>query len=60
MKTSGNKIPLTYAYLEKKLEWVDFCELTGTDYYAILNGMVIKDEEVFWVDEVRAKELELI
>ena len=49
-------IPLTAGYLLKKLDWEEFCDLTGIDYYAKREGRVIKDDEVFHIPESKAKQ----
>lgn len=54
------KIPFTYAFLRRKLDWEEFCDLTGIDCYAIRNGFEIKDTEMFNVTESKAKEYNLI
>jgi hypothetical protein len=54
------KIPFSYAFLRRKLDWEDFCDLTGVDYYATRNGFVIKDNETFEISESKAKEYNLI
>ena len=49
-------IPLTAGYLLKKLDWEEFCDLTGIDYYAKIEGRVIKDDEVFHIPESKVKQ----
>jgi len=54
------KISFTYSFLRRKLEWEDFCDLTGINYYATRNGFEIKDNEIFEITESEAKEYDLI
>jgi hypothetical protein len=54
------KIPFSYAFLRRKLDWEDFCDLTGIGYYATRNGFEIKDNETFEISESKAKEYNLI
>lgn len=54
------EIPFTYFSLRQLLDWEQFCELTGTDYYATRNGFEIKDNEIFYITESQAKKLKLI
>jgi len=54
------KIPFSYGFLRRKLDWEDFCDLTGVDYYAKRNGFVIEDNETFEISESKAKEFNLI
>jgi hypothetical protein len=55
-----DKIYFTYSFLKRKLEWEQFCELTGVDYYATRNGFEIKDTDIFYVIESKAKQFNLI
>lgn len=55
-----DKISFTYSFLRRKIEWEQFCDLTGIDYYAIANGYQIKDDEVFYITESKAKQFNLI
>lgn len=54
------KIPFTYYLLRHKLEWKQFCDLTGIDYYAKSNGFEIKDAEIFYLTESQAKKHNLL
>jgi hypothetical protein len=54
------KIPFNYYFLRKKLDWEQFCDLTGIDYYAIRNGFEIKDAEIFYLTESQAKKHNLL
>ncbi len=54
------KIPYTYYYLSQTLSWEKFCDLTGIDYYAKANGYEIKDSEIFFIVESKAKKFNLI
>lgn len=55
-----NKVSFTYSFLHRKLDWEQFCDLTGIDYYATRNGFEIKDEEIFYFTESKAREYELL
>ena len=44
-------ISFTYSFLRRKLDWVEFCVLTGVNYYARSEGYEIKDNEVFEILE---------
>lgn len=55
-----DKVCYSYSFLRRKLEWEDFCELTGIDYYATRNGFEIKDTELFYITESKAKEFNLL
>lgn len=54
------KISFTYSFLRRKIDWEEFCDLTGVDYYAKREGYEIKDSEIFEISESKAKELGLI
>lgn len=53
-------VSFTYSFLRRKLEWSEFCDLTGVDYYAKNNGFEIEDTEIFNISESKAKEYNLI
>ncbi len=55
-----DKISFTYAFLRRKLDWEDFCILTGTSVYAKREGYEIKDSEMFYIAESKAKQFNLI
>lgn len=55
-----SKITFSWAFLRRKLEWTEFCDLTGIDYYATREGYEIKDTDTFEVTEQKAKEFNLI
>lgn len=55
-----DKISFSYSFLRRKLSWEEFCDLTGTDYYAIANGYEIKDTDLFDITESKAKEYDLL
>lgn len=59
-KIEEETIPFSYSFLRRKLEWEQFCDLTGVDYYATRNGYEIKDTEIFNIKESKAKEFNLI
>lgn len=54
------EIPFTYFSLRQKLDWERFCDLTGTDYYAINRGYEFRDSEIFYITESKAKEYGLL
>lgn len=54
------KVSFTYDFLRRKLDWTDFCDLTGIHYYAKAEGYEIKDSEIFYVTESKAKEYGLL
>lgn len=53
-------VSFTYSFLRRKLEWEDFCDITGIDYYAKRNGYGIKDHEIFEIKESTAKQYGLL
>ncbi len=55
-----DKISFTYSFLRRKLDWEEFCDLTGIDYYSIANGYKINDDDVFYITESKAKQFNLI
>lgn len=55
-----DKISFTYSFLRRKIDWEQFCELTGINYYAKANGYEVKDDEVFYITESKAKQFNLI
>jgi hypothetical protein len=55
-----DKISFTYSFLCRKMDWGEFCNLTGIDYYARNNGWEIKDNEIFYITESKAKQFNLI
>lgn len=59
-KCKEETVSFTYSFLRRKLDWEDFCDLTGIDYYAKRNGFEIKDNEVFEITESNAKKYNLL
>lgn len=55
-----DKISFSYSFLRRKLEWEQFCDLTGVNYYAKNEGYEIKDSEIFEITESKAKQYNLI
>lgn len=55
-----NKISFTYSFLRIKLDWLDFCELTGTNEYAKSEGAEFKDNDIYYITESKAKQFNLI
>jgi hypothetical protein len=55
-----DKVSFTYSFLRRKASWEEFCVLTGIDYYAKTNGWEVKDDELFYITESKAKEYNLI
>ncbi len=54
------EIPFTYFSLRQKLDWEEFCDLTGTNIYAKKEGYEIRDNETFYIVESKAKQFNLI
>lgn len=54
------KVCFSYSFLRRKLDWMEFCELTGVNEYARRDGFEIKDHEIFIVTESKAKQFKLI
>lgn len=52
-------ISFTYSFLRRKLDWMEFCELTGVSEYALRDGYEIKDYEIFIISESKAKQFNL-
>ena len=59
-KQKEETVSFTYSFLRRKLDWEEFCNLTGIDYYAIKNGYRIEDNEIFKLTESQAKKFNLI
>lgn len=59
-KVEEDTIGFTYSFLRRKMDWLEFCELTGTNEWALREGFEIKDDEVFYITESKAKEFNLI
>jgi hypothetical protein len=59
-EVKDEKISFTYSFLRRILNWEEFCNLTGVDYYAKREGYEIKDNEVFEISELKAKKIGLI
>lgn len=59
-KTEEETVSFTYSFLRRKLEWEDFCDITGIDYYAKKNGFEIKDHEIFEIKESVAEQYGLL
>lgn len=59
-KIEEETVYFSYSFLRRKLDWEQFCDLTGVDYYALKNGYEIKDTEIFNIEESKAKEFNLI
>ena len=55
-----DKISFTYSFLRRKLDWLEICELTGLSEYCRAEGYEIKDDEVFYITESKAKQFNLI
>lgn len=55
-----DKVSFTYSFLRRKIDWAQFCDLTGIDYYAIRNGFELKDSEIFYITESQAKKYNLL
>lgn len=55
-----DKISFTYSFLRRKIDWEEFCDLTGIDYYAKANGWEVKDTEIFYITESQAKKYNLL
>ena len=55
-----DKVSFTYSFLRRKLDWMDFCELTGTNEWAKKEGREFKDDEIFYTTESKAKQFNLI
>lgn len=55
-----DKVCYSYSFLRRKLEWENFCDLTGIDCYAIRNGFEIKDTDLFYITESKAKQFNLL
>ena len=53
-------VPLTFLYLERKLGWIKFCELTGVNEYAKNEGYEFSDTEIFYIPESKVEEYNLI
>lgn len=53
-------IGFTYSFLRRKLSWEEFCNATGVDYYAKMNGYEIEDNELFKLTTSQAKKYDLI
>lgn len=59
-KVEEKTISFTYSFLRQKLDWFEFCELTGTNEWALREGFEIKDNDIFYITESKAKEFNLI
>lgn len=55
-----DKISFTYSFLRRKMDWEDFCKLTGTSEWYKSEGGEIKDTDIFYVTESKAKQFNLI
>ena len=54
-------VSFTYSYICRKLDWEEFCEISGIDYYLTRYGReVIKDHETFEIKESTAKQYGLL
>lgn len=53
-------VSFTYSFLRRKIDWEEFCDLTGISYYAKKDGYEIRDNEVFYIPESKAKAFGLI
>lgn len=58
--TEEDKISYSYSFLRRKMNWEEFCDMAGIDYYAVKNGLEIKDSEIFYVAESQAKKFNLL
>lgn len=59
-KKEEEKIPFTYFSLRQKLSWDEFCDLTGTTYYAMNGRFSIKDDEIFRIEKSKALRFNLL
>jgi len=53
-------IPFLHWQLRNKLHWEDFCNLTGTSYYAEKEGFKMDDYEIVYISKNEAKRFNLI
>ena len=60
VKNEEEEILFSYGFLRRKLDWEDFCDLTGIDYYAKRNGFLIEYNDTFKILKSKAKEYNLI
>ena len=55
-----DKISFTYSFLRRKLDWLEFCELTGTNEWAKNEGAEFRDNDIYYITESKAKQFNLI
>lgn len=55
-----DKISFTYSFLRRKLDWEQFCDLTGTNEWAKNEGVEFKDTDIYYITESKAKQFNLI
>ncbi len=55
-----DKISFTYSFLRRKIDWMQFCELTGTNEWAINEGAEFKDSDIYYLTESQAKKYNLL
>jgi len=53
-------IPITWYQIRTKCEWIKFCDVTGTDYYAKKEGWDPKDNDIIYFTKTQAEKLHLI
>lgn len=55
-----DKISFTYSFLSRKLDWFEFCDLTGTNEWAKNEGVEFNGNDIYYVSESKAKQFNLI
>ncbi len=59
-KEEEDTIPITYGLIKATCGWSSFCDITGNNHYAINGWGDYPSNEVFYVKEGHAKELNFI
>lgn len=59
-KIEEKEIPITYGLIKATCGWSKFCDVTDNNHYAIKEWGDYKDNEVFYITESQAKQLNFI
>jgi len=59
-KEKEEEIAFTFDFLNRKLDWGDFCDITGVSYYAKKEGHIFELTEIFKIKKSVAKTYNLI
>lgn len=60
LKIEKDKICFSYSFLSRKLGWLGFCELTGISEWAKKGGYDPQPNDLFYIEESKARKFNLL